>query len=175
MRYLQTTPATTHPVGNIQLVETHISWVLLTGEYAYKIKKPVDLGFLNFSTLTLRKQACADEIRLNQRLAADFYLDVVTITGSRDSPRINSAKVVDQCKIIDYAVKMRQFPLDATLDQLDERDKLGTVQIDTLAIRLAKFHLLECKTASIGNTMGRPGVNCAAGHEKLSAPNGTFA
>jgi len=145
-----------HAVDNIQLVETHISWVLLTGAYAYKIKKPIDLGFLNFSNLTLRQEACTDEIRLNRRLAADYYLDVVTITGNYDSPRFNSAKVVDQRKLIDYAVKMRQFPLDATLDRLEERDNLSTVQIDKLATRLAKFHLHECKTASRDNTWGDP-------------------
>src|SRR3989338_6728111 len=71
-----------HAIAQVQLVETHISWVLLTGEFAYKIKKPVDLGFLDFSTLALRQQACADEVRLNRRLAAEIYLDVVAITGS---------------------------------------------------------------------------------------------
>ena len=71
-----------HPVSHVQLVETHISWVLLTGKYAYKIKKPLNLGFLDFSTLELRQQACIDEIHLNRRLAATFYLGVAAITGS---------------------------------------------------------------------------------------------
>ena len=145
-----------HVVDNIQLVETHISWVLLTGMYAYKIKKPIDLGFLNFSTIALRQQACADEVRLNQRLASDYYLGVIAITGSPNSPLISDPNQVTQHKIIEYAVKMRQFPLDATLDRLDEQDRLGTVQIDALAIRLAKFHLHECETASRGDTWGNP-------------------
>jgi len=73
IRALLTDPACyDHAVGNVQMVETHISWVLLTGEFAYKIKKPVGLGFLDFSTLALRQQACEDEVRLNRRLARNF-------------------------------------------------------------------------------------------------------
>ena len=63
-----------HPVLNIQLIETHISWVILTGPYAYKIKKPVNLGFLDFSTLEKRKYYCEEELRLNRRLAPEIYL-----------------------------------------------------------------------------------------------------
>jgi aminoglycoside phosphotransferase family enzyme/predicted kinase len=140
-----------HAVGQVRLVETHISWVLLTGRYAYKIKKPVDLGFLDFSTLALRQQACADEVRLNRRLAAEMYLGVVAITGSPDAPRING-----QGSAIEYAVKMRQFPLDATLDKLDERGELGTMQIDQLAARLARFHLEECEKSPAESAWGEP-------------------
>ena len=61
-----------HAVAQVRLIETHISWVLLTGEYAYKIKKPLNLGFLDFSTLAQRKQACAEEVRLNRRLAPEI-------------------------------------------------------------------------------------------------------
>ena len=114
-----------HAVGKVQLVETHISWVLLTGEYAYKIKKPVNLGFLDFSTLALRQQACADEVRLNRRLAAEYYLGVAAITGSPEAPRINDPGINSPGTPIEYAVKMRQFPVDATLDRLDERGGLG--------------------------------------------------
>jgi len=145
-----------HPVGKVRLVETHISWVLLTGEYAYKVKKPVDLGFLDFSTLALRQQACADEVRLNRRLAAEFYLGVVAITGKPDAPHINEPGANLQGKPIEYAVKMRQFPNDATLDQLEERSELGIVQIDLLAARLARFHLEECERASEGSVWGNP-------------------
>jgi len=145
-----------HSIDNIQLVETHISWVLLTGMYAYKIKKPIDLGFLDFSTLALRQQACADEVRLNRRLASDYYLGVIPITGNPNSPRISNSNQVSQIKIIEYAVKMRQFPLDATLDRLDKRSELGNVQVDALAKRLAKFHLHECEIASGSSTWGDP-------------------
>ena len=66
-----------HSCDRIELIETHISWVILAGNYAYKIKKPVDLGFLDFSTLELREHLCREELRLNRRFAASLYLDVV--------------------------------------------------------------------------------------------------
>lgn len=140
-----------HPVERVERVETHISWVLLTGEYAYKIKKPVDLGFLDFSTLALRHQDCLEELRLNRRLAADYYLDVVAIGGSPDAPRINGSG-----DIFEYAVKMRQFPAEDTLDKLAERGELGNMQIDALASRLAKFHLFECESAPLERSWGEP-------------------
>ena len=142
-----------HVIGPVQLIETHISWVLLTGEYAYKIKKPLDLGFLNFSTLALRQHVCADEVRLNRRLAAEIYLGVIAITGTTDSPQINGTG-----EAIEYAVKMRQFPPDATLDQLNERGELDYTQIDPLAARLAQFHLHECAIATTDSPWGEPGT-----------------
>ena len=78
-----------HPVTQIQLIETHISWVLLTGDYAYKIKKPLNLGFLDFSTLALRRQCCDEELRLNRRFAPQIYLEVVRITGDTESPQVS--------------------------------------------------------------------------------------
>lgn len=140
-----------HPVFQLRLVETHISWVLLTGEYAYKIKKPVNLGFLDFSTLALRQQDCEDEVRLNRRLAPDFYLGVVAIGGSPNQPHMNTTS-----DPIEYAVKMRQFPPEATLDHLAEQDKLGPVHIDRVAARLAHFHLSECTKASTDSPWGDP-------------------
>jgi len=143
-----------HAVSRIRLIETHISWVLLTGDYAYKIKKPVDLGFLDFSMLALRQQACSDEVRLNRRLANEIYLGVATITGSPDSPHINDPGGKLTGTPIEYAVKMRQFPSDATLDHLDERGELGNVQIDQLAARLARFHQEECERAPADSSWG---------------------
>lgn len=140
-----------HQVDKIELVETHISWLLLTGVYAYKIKKPVNFGFLNFSTLALRERDCRDELRLNRRLAAEIYLDVVAITGSLDAPRINGGG-----EIIEFAVKMRQFPGDATLDKLAERGELGSLQIDALAAGLAHFHQHECDIALADSLWGEP-------------------
>lgn len=140
-----------HAVGKVQLIETHISWVLLTGKYAYKIKKPVNLGFLDFSTLALRHQACADEVRLNRRLAPEIYLGVVAITVSPYAPRVNG-----QGLTIEYAVKMLQFPPDATLDYLSERGELGALQIDRLAARLAQFHFGECQVAPADSPWGEP-------------------
>ena len=77
-----------HPVSYIKLIETHISWILLTGTFAYKIKKPVDFGFLDFSTLEKRCFYCQEEVRLNRRFAPDIYLDVIAITGSEAHPEL---------------------------------------------------------------------------------------
>src|SRR5690242_3260127 len=77
-----------HSADGVQVVETHISWVLLAGEYAYKIKKPVDLGFVDFSTFDLRKHFCEEELRLNRRLAPSLYLEVVAIRGEPERPRL---------------------------------------------------------------------------------------
>ena len=140
-----------HAVEKLELIETHISWVLLTGSYVYKIKKPVNLGFLDFSTLERRRQDCLEELRLNRRLAADIYLDVVAITGTADAPRVNGAG-----EALEYAVKMRQFPADATLDRLSARGELGNLQIDALAARLAHFHLFECEHAAADSPWGEP-------------------
>lgn len=140
-----------HPVGRIELVETHISWVLLTGNYAYKIKKPVSLGFLDFGTLQQRHQDCIAELRLNRRLARDYYLEVVGIIGTPEAPRIKG-----QGEAFEYAVKMRQFPVDATLDRMAARGELSEAHIDALAARVAHFHLYECDTAQADSPWGEP-------------------
>ncbi|UCE90260.1 MAG: AAA family ATPase [Pseudomonadota bacterium] len=119
----------------VTVVETHISWVLLTGNYAYKIKKPLDLGFLDFSTLELRHRYCEQELRLNRRLAPELYLEVVSITGSVTAPRVGGAGTP-----IEYAVKMREFPQSAQLDRVLQRDELTGEHIDQLAIQIAAFH-----------------------------------
>lgn len=129
-----------HPVDAVQLIETHISWVLLTGSYAYKIKKPVDLGFLNFSTLDRRRFFCEEELRLNRRLASDLYLAVVPITGTPGAPRIGGEGPDGEGPVIEYAVKMRQFPQEAQLDRLVEAGLFDAARVDELAAELAGFH-----------------------------------
>ena len=94
-----------HPVDGFQVIETHISWIILTGTYAYKLKKPVDFGFLDFTELSARKHFCEEELRLNQRLAADLYLEVLPITGSVEAPQLDGAG-----EPIEYMLKMREFP-----------------------------------------------------------------
>ena len=125
-----------HPIDRFEVIETHISWVLLTGEYVYKIKKPVDFGFLDFSTLEKRHHYCDEELRLNQRLAPQLYLEVVAITGSEEQPRLNGPG-----EPIEYAVKMRQFPQSAQLDRMLAAGKLDRSIIDRLADKVAQFHL----------------------------------
>ena len=124
-----------HPVTAVEVVETHISWVLLAGDYAYKIKKPLDLGFLDFSTLEKRHRFCNEELRLNRRLAPQLYLEVVAITGTPEAPELNGAGAP-----IEYAVKMAQFPQEAQLDRVLARGELHTPHIDFVAAELAAFH-----------------------------------
>ena len=80
-----------HPVGRIELIETHASWVLLAGEFAYKIKKPLALPFLDYSTLDRRRACCEAELRLNRRYAAELYLDVVAIGGTPELPIVDGS------------------------------------------------------------------------------------
>ena len=131
-------------------METHISWVLLTGDYAYKIKKPVDLGFANFRTLALRKHYCEEELRLNPRLTPGLYLDVVPIRGSSRAPRVGG-----KGKVIDYAVKMRQFPKDSLASRALAQGAFGPAEIDVLAGTIAGFHE-TAPPAPPGGTFGTP-------------------
>ncbi|MCK5433013.1 MAG: hypothetical protein KAJ03_09725, partial [Gammaproteobacteria bacterium] len=124
-----------HPVSQFEIVETHISYILLTGPYAYKFKKPVDLGFLDFSTLNKRKHYCEEELRLNRRHAAQLYLDVITITGDEQSPMING-----KGPVLEYAVKIVQFDRSLELDKLVVREGLTPALIDKLATTIAAFH-----------------------------------
>ena len=118
----------------VRLIETHISWVLLAGRYAYKIKKAVDLGFLNFSNLELRHFYCQEEVRLNRRLAPKLYLDVVPIGGTRETPQFGALPAIE------YAVRMRRFPVSNELDKLAARGKIMPRHIDHLAATIADFH-----------------------------------
>lgn len=127
--------AFTHEVDQLELIETHISWVVLTGKYAYKIKKPIDLGFLDFSTLEKRHECALAEVALNRPLAPDVYLGVVAISGDAAHPR-----VAGDGPVFEYAVKMHQFAQSAQLDRMLERGELQPEQIDAFATRIADFH-----------------------------------
>ena len=121
-------------VKEVHLAETHISWVFLTGPYAYKVKKPVKLPFLDFSTLKRRLHFCLEELRLNRRLAPELYLGVVPIGGSPRAPRVGKKPGFE------YAVKMRQFPPDARLDHRLAAGAVPRSAITQFAARLARFH-----------------------------------
>ncbi len=137
-----------HPVVQVELVETHISWVLLTGNFVYKIKKPVDFGFLDFSTLEKRKFYCEEELRLNQRLADELYLAVVPIGGTPQMPELNATQGA-----IEYAVKMKQFPQAQQLDEVLARGELKPDQLDAVARLIAEFHL-RIRTVADDDTYG---------------------
>ena len=108
-----------HATDDLTLLETHISWVILCGDYAYKIKKALDLGFLDCSTLERRKLFCEEELRLNRRLAPDLYLEVVPITGTVAQPSLAGRGAA-----LEYAVKMRRFPSSALLSDLVDDGRL---------------------------------------------------
>lgn len=124
-----------HAVDQVNVIETHISWLLLTGEYAYKVKKPVNFGFLDFTTLEQRRHCCEEEVRLNQRLAPDIYIGLIPIGGSDDAPELDADE-----GIIEYAVKMYQFDPELRLDRLLKRHLFETHWIDLLAEQIAAFH-----------------------------------
>ncbi len=122
--------------GPVQLYETHISWVIVAGNEAYKFKKAVRLDFLDTSTLAARHFYCQEELRLNRRLAPDIYLDVVTITGTATQPSFDAAGTP-----IEYAVRMRAFSQQALWCNRIRSGDLGAAEIDELAHKLASFHM----------------------------------
>jgi len=132
-----------HDVDEISVIETHMSWVILTGEYAYKIKKPVKYSFVDFSTLEKREFYCNEELRLNGRLAPNLYLTVVSITGSPEYPSLGKSE-----EVIEYAVKMRQFPQMSLLSYLSVHDQLLQQHIDDIAKEVADFHMHIDKVSS---------------------------
>jgi aminoglycoside phosphotransferase family enzyme/predicted kinase len=124
-----------HPAGTVTLIETHISFVLLAGPLAYKIKKAVDLGFLDFTTLAQRHFYCDEELRLNRRLAPALYLEVLPITGTAEQPALNG-----DGPVIEWALRMQAFAQDDLWDRLASRGALRAGHIDELAEALAEFH-----------------------------------
>jgi hypothetical protein len=149
----------------LPIVETHISYVLLGGEYAYKVKKAVNLEFLDFTTLEKRRFYCEEELTLNRRLAPSIYLDVVPITGS---PGNNVAPILDgQGPPLEYAVKMRQFDQDGLLSRVLARDELTSERVDEIAAEVASFH---GRTARAGADLpyGRPEQVIAPARQNFS-------
>ncbi len=118
----------------IKLLQTHISWVFLTGEYAYKVKKPVKFSFLDFSTREKRKAVCEEEVRLNRRLAPQTYLGVVPITANAH------ASFEGKGFPIDYAVKMKQLPAERMMSRLLNEGKVSESHIRTVAKIVSDFH-----------------------------------
>src|ERR1700728_3770121 len=132
---LRKTTAFPHAVTSVEVYETHISWVVLAGPFAYKIKKPVNLGFCDFTSLADRRFYCEEELRLNRRLAPQLYLDVLPIGGTEDSPKIGGSGPP-----LEWCVRMRQFDQDRLLNRLIDRGSLRAEQIDALARQVAEFH-----------------------------------
>jgi aminoglycoside phosphotransferase family enzyme/predicted kinase len=135
-------------IRRIDIAETHISWVLLVGHYAYKIKKPVRLSFLDFSTLELRQQFCLEELRLNHRYSPELYLEVLAITGTVEVPRMGGTG-----PIIEYALKMRRFPSALSFDRMADDHRLFPEHVTALAKVMAEFHHVIRPERSINDSI----------------------
>ncbi|MBD2210135.1 AAA family ATPase [Calothrix sp. FACHB-156] len=119
----------------IQLIQTHVSYVLLTGDYVYKLKKPVNFGFLNYSTLEKRQHFCQEELRLNQRGAGELYLEVLPLTLEGEQYHLGGTG-----EAVEYALKMHQFPQDALFSSLFEQGKLNEAHLEELGRIVAQYH-----------------------------------
>lgn len=140
-----------HAVSRVEVIETHISGVLLAGDYAYKIKKPVDFGFVDFTSLEKRKRFCEEELRLNGRFAPELYLDVVSIHGSARSPRFGG-----EGPVVEYAVRMKRFDQDALLDRcINSEGAVTAPMIEAFAADVAAVHA-EAEAAEPGAGYGTP-------------------
>jgi len=139
-----------HEVSELRVIETHIAWLILTGEFVYKIKKPVNFGFLDFTTLEQRKYFCEEEVRLNQRLSSETYLEVVSISGTLSHPLLDNSD-----EPIEFAVKSRQFESGLLLSELLQADRFQPEWIDRLAEQIADFHQ-RAPIVAPGSPWGEP-------------------
>jgi len=119
-----------------ELVETHISWIFLGADEVFKVKRPVDLGFLDFTTIEKRRAACDAELQLNRRLAPDVYLDVVPITVDPSGVH----RIAGAGAAVDWAVRMRRLAVERRADELLRAGLLTPKHIDALAAHIARFH-----------------------------------
>ncbi|HZA06391.1 MAG TPA: hypothetical protein VE619_01700, partial [Nitrososphaeraceae archaeon] len=144
-----------HKVSKIKLEETHISWVLLTGSYAYKIKKALKFGkVLDFCTLVQRRKTCEKELALNKVLCGDMYVKVVKII-KKNNNGVKIADLEDKGKAIEYAIEMIQLPYKVRMDNLLKAGKIGTKTIERLTEVLVRFHCSTPTNDTIKN-FGQP-------------------
>lgn len=136
LRYLSDPSAYPHAPSTVNVVETHMSYVFLAGDKAYKLKKPVRYPFLDFSTLDARERNCREEARLNRRLAADVYLGVLPLTYSA----AHGLALGGDGAIVDWLVEMRRLPQEAMLDRLISDGRLTEARIDAVCDTLADFY-----------------------------------
>lgn len=135
-----------HKVSKIDRRETHISVVFLTGEWVYKIKKPVDFGFLNYTTLDLRKHYCRREVELNKRLSDNIYSDVVAICRDKEKGNL----FLGDCeRPLEYAVRMREIPEETCFRSLLDKEAVTKNEVRAIAERLAGFY----RSGSISNPL----------------------
>ena len=140
------------PTGRVELIQTHISWVFITDDFAYKVKKPVDLGFLNFTTLRRRHHYLQEELALNRRLCPEIYLEVLPITAQGDRLRVGG-----RGQPRDYVLKMVRMPQDRMMDEVADRGELGRVHLDRIINRLVPFYE-QAATGPRINKYGEPSI-----------------
>ncbi|MFM7025821.1 MAG: AAA family ATPase [Limnohabitans sp.] len=158
------------PVARVELLQTHGAWVLLAGESAYKIKKPVHWSFMDFSTLALRRAACEAELRVNRRFADDrpeqqLYREVLPIVGSADKPRWGRPGP-DDGQALEFAVHMRRFDETGRLDHVCQRGDLQARHLVQLAQRMAAFQATAA-VAPDDRPWGKPETVHAVAHDNL--------
>lgn len=155
-----------HRCDAIELIETHISWVLKTGEYVYKIKRPVDLGFVDFSTLARRHHFCSEELRLNRRFAPSLYIDVVGIVRSATGIRVGG-----DGEPFEYAVRMHQFEADRQLDRRLAAGRLSVDELGEFGATLARQHadLPRCEPSSAFGTAAAAYAPVAENFRQIAA------
>lgn len=134
--------------NNMDFKETHISWIILTDNYAFKIKRPVQYSFLDFTSLEKREHYCREELELNKRLASDMYLKVIPITQEMLEPEKNDDSVID------YAVQMKRMDNSKEMGALLEQDGVKEEDIDKLAKHVAEFHKKTRIIKNVFNTTG---------------------
>jgi len=132
------------PTRRVELLQTQMSFIFLTDEYAYKTKKPVNLGYLDYTTLDKRRFFCQKEVELNRRLCPDTYLDVIPIARQEGIFSIGG-----EGEVAEYAVKMRRLPSDATLDVLLVKNQVSLPMLTSVAAKIAEFHRKAETSASI--------------------------
>jgi hypothetical protein len=154
------------PTRQVDLIQTHISWVFLTDRFAYKVKKPVDLGFLNFTTLRRRHHYLNEELSLNRRLCPEIYLAVLPITAPRGRLQVGG-----RGRPVDYILRMRRLPQDRMMDEVADRGELQARHLDGIIDRLVPFYA-QAATGPRINKFGEPAVIAYNHEENFSRTEG---
>src|SRR3989338_7827533 len=144
---LQQPKAYPHLVNDLKTITTAVSVVFLTGPYAYKINKPMNLGFLDFSTLDKRKDQCEKEVRYNSLASPELYLGAIAITREQDGSIVINGKG----KVIEHGIKMKQVDSNATMNHLLQKEKVTSHHIKTLAQKIIQFHRKAPSDAEISS------------------------
>jgi aminoglycoside phosphotransferase family enzyme/predicted kinase len=139
----------------VNLIQTHTSWVFLTGKYAYKIKKPVFFGFLDYTTLSSREHFCQEEFRINQKLAPDIYYEVIPIV--RQGKKITLKSRAGRYEVLDYAIKMRELPQETIMTNCLLANKVNYSNVGEIARIIANFHN-ESESKPSLNKYGSPEI-----------------